>query len=87
MTDIKYYHFKNTTPLSVRPVPNSHGRSNNCKSFWVEVEATKNNYEWIGNLHKLKNGMVEACPKDFPCATFDNLYLAMDYIREKTGTR
>ena len=81
----KSYHFKNTDPMFLRPVPGSHGGSNESKSFWVEFEATKNHYEWLGNLHKLKNGKVEACPKNCPCATFENPYLAMDYIRIKTG--
>jgi len=78
---------KNQKQIFLRPIPESHSGSNNLKSFWVEFEATKGNYEWIGNLHLLKNGQVASCPKDYPCATFENHYLAMDYIRNKTFTR
>jgi hypothetical protein len=66
--------------LFIRPVPQS-----NYRSFWVEVEATRGNFEWVGNLHKLKNGLIEACPKDNPCNKFENPYLAMDYIKSKIG--
>ena len=80
----KSYKFEKTDSMYLRPVPESHGGSNGSKSFWVEFEATKGNYEWLGNLHLLKSGKVEACPKNHPCASFENPYLAIDYIRIKT---
>ena len=60
--------------ITIRPIPDSIS-----ESYWVEMDDM-----WIGNLHKLRNGTVEACPDGSPCKPFPNLYKALDYIKIET---
>ena len=76
---------KEMRKITLRPV-NPSGVKRNLRSFWVEIEATRNNFEWIGNLHQLKNGKVEGCPNGSPCAVFNDAYSTLDYIKVETGS-
>jgi hypothetical protein len=75
----------NQRNITIRP-SNPSGVTRILRSFRVEIEDTKDNYVWIGNLHELKNGRVEGCPDMHPCAQFDNAYDAFDYVKNATGS-